>query len=129
MKTILTLILLWLCISISRADERIMVEDAKVNGTPVKLAFDTGADEIYLFAPTVERLGLKVAPVRNLWRQKIGTATEKCTVQFWSFTEKQRVNVIDLPLFSCDCGAIDGLIGWEAVWDKIMVFDALSNSV
>jgi hypothetical protein len=71
MKTMLAVILIWLCISISRADERIMVEDAKVNGTPVKLAFDTGADDIYLFAPTVERLGLKAAPVRNLWRRRL----------------------------------------------------------
>jgi hypothetical protein len=126
---LMAFIVLWLGTGPTRADERIMVENAKVNGRPVKLAFDTGADGIYLFTPAVERLGLKVAPIHNLWRQKIGTETEKCIVQFWSFTEKQRVNVIALPLDLCDFGEIDGLVGWEAMENNIMVFETASNTV
>lgn len=38
-----------------------MVEGAKVNGLPARLAFDTGADGIYLFSSAPERLKLKVS--------------------------------------------------------------------
>jgi hypothetical protein len=129
MKTILTLILLWLCISISRADERIFVENAKVNGIPVRLALDTGADDIYLFSPAPARLGIKVAPIKNIWQQKIGIATEKCTIEFWTFFKRRTISVIGLPPFTCSCDGMDGLVGWQAVSDKTLVFDTASNTV
>lgn len=125
----LSFILLWLGLCVIRADERIMVEGAKVNGTPMKLAFDTGANDIYLFSSAVERLKLKVAPVRNLLFQKIGTATVKAKIEFWGESRKQRIPVVDSPPFDCGCDDLDGVIGWYHVWDNTLVFDTLSNTV
>src|SRR5262249_39529297 len=71
MKAGLILILSWLCFSSGNADDdRIVVEGAKINGAPVRLYFDTAADRLILFSSAAERLGLKLSPVRGLWRQK-----------------------------------------------------------
>src|SRR5260221_4327578 len=130
MKTSLSLIIFSLCVASGHADDRIMVEGARVNGAPVRMAFDTGADEIYFFSSAPERLHLKVSPVRNIWGQNLGPATEKCAVQFWGFSQKQRVRVLAAaPFASCDCDALDGLVGWQAVSGKVLVFDTASNTV
>ncbi len=130
MKTSLCLTIFSLCVASGHADDRIMVEGAMVNGAPVRMAFDTGADEIYFFSSAPERLHLKVSPVRNIWGQNLGPATEKCAVQFWGFSQKQRVRVLAAaPFASCDCDALDGLVGWQAVSGKVLVFDTASNTV
>src|SRR5947209_6957042 len=89
LPTTLSLIIIWLCVASGHAEDRIMVEGARVNGAAVRMAFDTGADEIYFFSSAPERLHLKVSPVRNIWGQNLGPATGKCTVQFWGFSQKQ----------------------------------------
>ena len=128
MKTTLILIVSWLWMLSGHAeDDRIIVEGAKVNGTPGRLFFDTGADRLVLFSAAVERLGLKVSPVRNLWRQTLYTATEKCTVEFWGFSRRERVAVVSLPAYVHETG--DGVVGWSAVADKVVVFDPLKNTV
>src|SRR5260221_2599814 len=111
----------------SHADERIMVEGAKLNGHPVRLAFDTGAGGLVLFSPAAERLNLRVYPVKNLWRQTLYQATEKCTVDFWSFSRKERVGVFKVPSYLHE--SMDGLVGWSAVSDQVLVFNTLSNTV
>ena len=43
-----------------RADEDRLWVDATINGKPVKLVLDTGAEKSVLFRPMAERLGLRV---------------------------------------------------------------------
>jgi hypothetical protein len=128
MRTSLILILSWLCLARVNAEEdRIVVEGAKINGAAVRLFLDTGADRMVLFSSSAERLGLKVSPVRGLWRQRLYTATEKCTVDFWGFSQKERIPVIFIPAYLHATG--DGVVGWGDVSDKVLVFNTLSNTV
>jgi hypothetical protein len=105
-----------------------LVTDVRINGRPARLFLDTGAAApVVLFAPSLERLGLKVA------REPAGTSatpgkvvvgrTVATTVQMLGWTARRAelafVNLPrDLPL-EIDG---DGLMGWPAVSGNVMVF-------
>jgi hypothetical protein len=59
MRTISILILSCACLSASGVEERLWL-DAKINGEPVRLCFDTGSDRVALLREAAQRLGLKV---------------------------------------------------------------------
>jgi hypothetical protein len=63
MKTVLAIVgLFFWVIPIKATDERIWV-DAKINGNPVRFAFDTGTGaSVVLFSTAAQRLGLKITP-------------------------------------------------------------------
>jgi len=107
--------------------ERILVEGATINGRPVRLIFDTGAERSFLFAPAAERLGLKVSFVRNVWRQPLFSATERCRLDFWGVSRKERILVFPRPAYLDE--PMEGAVGWNAVIDQILVFNTLSNTV
>src|SRR6185503_20193671 len=128
MKAIVVLLGWWLCRAHSSAeDTRILIENAKVNGAPARMFFDTGAGRVFLFSDAAERLGLKVSPIRSWWSKKSFMATEKCTVDLWHFSRKERLAVVTLPPYLH--GQADGVVGWNAVSKKILVFDTLGNNV
>src|SRR5690349_4386880 len=110
---------------VSRSDERIWL-DAQINGQPVRLAFDSGAEASVLFGKTAARLGLKFsAPPKNIrprpgeWAPGI---TEKCKLTIQGQNMTTRFGVIELPrLVKID---VDGLIGWGAVRKSIVSIDA-----
>jgi hypothetical protein len=64
-RFLLSFILLGFCLNVARAssiDERIWI-NAKINGQPVRFAYDTGwGNNQTLFSTTAKRLGLKVTP-------------------------------------------------------------------
>src|SRR5690348_14693899 len=128
-RKVVSLLLMGLSIwsTVGHADERIIVDTAKVNGHPVRLAFDTGAEGLVLFSSAAERLGLRVYPVKNVWQQALYQATEKCTVDFWSFSRRGRVAIVNVPSYLQE--SMDGLVGWSAVSEQVLVFNTLSNTV
>ena len=59
MRTILFMLLGTVCVQAVHAEDRFRV-DAKINGKPARLIFDTGCSpSLVLFKPSAERLGLK----------------------------------------------------------------------
>jgi hypothetical protein len=109
------------------AGERIFVEGATINSRPVRLIFDTGAERSFLFEPAAARLGLKVSFVRNVWRQPLFPATERCRLDFRGVSRKERIVVFPRPAYLDE--PTDGAVGWNAVADQILVFNTLSNTV
>lgn len=81
-KDSLFLILALICWSVSgQSDERLWAE-ARINGQPVRLIFDTGADRVLLFPEGAKRLGLKVTQGASASRPEVGqvacAVTEPC---------------------------------------------------
>ncbi len=64
-----------LCVTCLRAAEDRLWVPAKVNGKPVKLAFDTGAEATILFRETAERLGLRVTNAPSAMNPSPGRLT------------------------------------------------------
>jgi hypothetical protein len=117
---------LWLASAQAQNQDRIFVE-ARLNGTAVRMAFDTGADRVCLFKSTAERLGLEMSTVKTLFRRWDYFGTEQCTMDFWDISLKGRVRVLAIPPFLHP--EEDGLIGWIPVANRILAFDALNLQV
>jgi hypothetical protein len=116
-------------------DDRMMFDDIKVNGQPVRLAFDTGSEVLALFRPVAERLGLKIYDppadtVIDAGKTRLGR-TDPLEIQVTYKASTKTVTsvlaVIDVP-----AGAIpdvDGVIGWAQLRNNFFVFDAASSKV
>ncbi len=105
--------------------ERLWV-DAKINGKPVRLAFDTGTEGFVLFRKTAERLGLQVtnAPSDTRLtpgRVKVGLA-DPCDLTIWGKTISGSFFVFDLPEGLHE--KIDGALGWQPLSKNIFLIDA-----
>lgn len=105
--------------------------DAKVNGQPVELCFDTGTSYLLLFEKTVRRLGLKTVdpipdPSPDLWGVIAITTTEKYPVTLFDATQTGHIAVCRLPgLFArLFAPRADGLLGWQAVRNRVIRVDA-----
>ncbi len=127
---ILLISIMCLWVTTTFADERIWL-DAKINNHPVRLIFDTGADGLILFAPTAERLGLKVAePPPGIIPDAgkvVGGTTEDCTMSIQSVTTTVRFQVVNSPDYLHWDG--DGVVGWNALYSGIFCIDALAKNV
>jgi len=109
------------------AEDRIIIE-AKVNGRPVRLALDTGAEWHVLFAGAAERLGIKVTPPpkdaeAQPGRVKMGV-TEKLRLEIGGKSTEGVFAVLEVPSYlRADC---DGVLSWrgfsgnllEIRWDR-----------
>lgn len=108
------------------ADETRIMMDCYINGQPVKMAFDTGAEGPVLFNQTADRLKLsivketpdviKIEPGKFKLR-----LTEKCTFQFAKDGPKSSIQfaVVDIPSYmEMDT---EGLIGFGGM--KHMMFE------
>jgi hypothetical protein len=108
----------------ARADDRVSIE-AKVNGHPVHLAFDTGTGvPLVLFRDAAEKLGLKINPFPADAKPGSGNAvmmglTEPSQLEMTgkSFANAQ-FYVLEVPSYFND---IQGLAGWPAFRNIIVL--------
>jgi hypothetical protein len=113
-------------------DPRLWV-DGKVNGRPVRLALDTGAEDIVLFGAAAARLKLKVhwpspnAPV-PAGRTRTGRS-EECSVSIGRFSARRRLAVARLPGSSRRLFAADGVVGWAVVRKNLLHFRVADGRV
>jgi hypothetical protein len=112
------------------ADERLWVE-AKINGLPARLCFDTGTGDLVLLRAGAKRLGLKFTePPTNsvLSPGEIPSGTtEACVLTIQDSTVQTQFRVADLPAYLRT--DMDGLIGWAPVRDNILKIDAEAGTV
>ena len=121
-----------LCLALPcRADERVRIE-AKVNGQPVHLAFDTGfGGALMLWRGVTERLGLKIILPPAEFRPapgEIATAhSSPATVEIMGRTFPDvQFAVFDPPNLSDN---IDGLVGWPALSHNIIILRVTEHEV
>ena len=103
------------------ADDRILIE-ARLNGQPLKLAFDTGAGGLIVFRNVAEQRGLKIAPPPADARPEPGkivfSRTEPVKIEFLGRSiPDERLMVVDLP--SSLPSDIDGVLGWPIIRNNI----------
>jgi hypothetical protein len=112
-----------------RADEERLWVDATINGKPVKLVLDTGAEKSVLFRPMAERLGLrvtnwpagkKVDPGKVPYGQ-----AEPCVLAFLGLTNQASFAVIDVP--SVLRSEVQGVLGWPVWSGSIIRFDCVNH--
>ncbi len=103
------------------ADDRIFIP-AKINGQPVKLAFDTGAQHHTLFRRTTDRLGLKVTPPPADYTPPAGLVAggivEPCRLEIGGSSAQVRFRSLEIPAF-LRFGA-DGVLSWRGLTDAII---------
>src|ERR1044071_1615230 len=97
LSLVLTAFLAWMALGSAAAQERLFVE-TKVNGTPVRMAFDSGSQWMFFHRSTAERLGLKMGNVKKqtLLGRRDYFGTEKCKLEFWGGSLTERVRVLML---------------------------------
>jgi hypothetical protein len=134
MKRLCSVALLFLfLVSGAIAEESRILMDSYINGQPVKLAFDTGAEGPTLFGQAADRLKLSVKEppddvVNEPGKVKL-RLTEECKFQLTEGgTENSlRFAVVDLP------GHIkpnfDGVLGWSCFRDWMVEMNPSSRSV
>jgi hypothetical protein len=131
MKIVLAIILSFFS-SFSRADDERIWLNAKINGHPVRFAFDTGTSANFvLYSTTAERLGLKVTPPDL--NQKLGPGetalgtTELCNLDVGVTNARTSLDVLDVPTYATAPG--DGLVGWPALSHNVISMDVVANTV
>jgi hypothetical protein len=108
------------------ADNRIHLE-CRINGQPVSMAIDTGADVIAIFEPVARRLGLTIVPPPADARAKAGevlvsrTEPLKFGIQDEPPVETPLYVLAHAPYLAMD---IDGLIGWENIRNNVWMLHA-----
>lgn len=113
-----------------QADQRIWV-NARINGHSARFIFDTGADRLLLFRSGAERLKLKFTQAASDSAGPSGTVglgqTEPCDVHLLGNALRMSLGVVDMPDY-LDMHA-DGVLGWGAVQNNILIIDALSSEL
>lgn len=121
-----------LCLWTARAlpDERLWVE-ARINGQPARLCFDTGTADLVLLKAGAKRLGVSFSePPTNaiLAPGEIPSGTsEVCDLTVNKTTLHTQFRVADIPTYVRT--EIDGLIGWNAIKDNILKIDAEKGTI
>lgn len=115
-------------VTLSLAEERIWL-DAKINGKPVHLCFDSGSNGSALCPQTVQRLGLKFisAPTNELSHGLLAGDTEDCTLTLDGTDSKMTFLVLDPPAYVS--ANFDGLIGWCTISPNVMRIDGVAKEV
>jgi hypothetical protein len=109
---------------------KILVE-ARVNGQPVKLVFDTGVEHTLLFRSTARRLGLAVTPPDPAVKAEPGrivpATSEVCEFSLDRVTMRMALPIYDPPEgISYD---IDGMLAWYPLRDHIFRISLAANAV
>jgi hypothetical protein len=127
-------ILVIACFALGRsaaADSRILFDGVKINGQPVRLAIDTGAEISVIFRPVADRLGLKCSDPAPGVRPAPGgvsyLTTEPVEIVFGSQTMTSRLAVIDIPASLHQ--DVDGLVGWGPMRSHFFIFNAASSTL
>ena len=101
--------------------------DVKINGQPVRLAFDTGAQFSVLFRSAAKRLRLKITKVE--YREPLAAGkvpydiAEECTLETGMQLVKATFGVIDDPPYNMKSD-VDGFIAWNSVSNSVFHLDA-----
>ncbi|UCG56397.1 MAG: aspartyl protease family protein [Phycisphaerales bacterium] len=102
---------------VATAAEERMSFDAKINGHPVRLALDTGAELPILFRRAAVQLGLKLKePPKDIKPEpgKVMFAlAERCSLEIGETTSTLRFAVVDLPSYIRP--KIHGVLGWGGI--------------
>jgi len=102
---------------------------AKINGRPATLALDTGTEDLFLFKPAAERLGLKLPEIPpDVLRESgrfpvLDTGPRKITL--FNTTGYFPVAVADFSV-SMD---VDGCAGWSLFKNSIFQIDVASRAI
>lgn len=112
------------------AQDRLRV-DAKVNGHPVRLFFDTAATHTILFKKTADRLGLNYEippegdpPSSN---SVLAGFSEECEFDLHSVKLNTKFRIYDSPNYlQTDA---DGVLGWGSLRNNIFWIDAANDSL
>lgn len=116
--------------NLAQADERIWME-AKVNGKPARLCFDTGSCELILNSKGASRLGLKFTPPPQInatnHSQIPAGITEACDLEFGGSRMRTMFLVVEPP--SALNLTHDGSVGWQAFANQMIRIDASGASV
>lgn len=132
MRTILPIILACAyAITTCAVEERIFI-DAKINGKPVRFAFDTGAGASFvLYSTTAQKLGLRVTPPRA--DAPISPGQTRC-----GWTDSQKLDLGSISTETC-FGVVevpaylnwteDGLIGWPALSNNVFSLDCVAHTI
>lgn len=125
MRALSVLVLLSGWLSANGADDRLWME-AKINGKPIRLCFDTGSDRIVLMREAAARLGLKVTDppsnyVPSFSSVALGT-TEECELTMAGTTLKTALATVRLPPW--EHLEVDGMVGWSAIGQNLLFIDA-----
>ena len=128
MKCFYSVVLSFLCLtSYTLAEETRILMDSYINGQPVKLAFDTGAEAPILFRQAANRLKLSVIePPDDVVVEpgKVKFAlTEKCKFQFMEGGTESSIQcaVVDIP--SHLKPEFDGMLGWGGIKHMMVEID------
>ena len=105
--------------------DRIIVE-ASINGTLVKLAFDTGSDFTVLFSSTAKRLQLKTGAKRTLNVASIPVEfrqTNPLAIKMFGIETEARLSIfpVDHP------PQLDGAFGWRDARAAVLVIDGIER--
>jgi len=110
-------------------DDRVMFDDFKINGQPVRMSFDSGAETTAIFRPAAIRLGLKFSDPSPATKLAPGESpigrTDPVEFQFGSQTMTNTFAVLDVP--SGLHTDFDGVVGWGPLRRNFFVFDAASS--
>jgi hypothetical protein len=114
----------------TNAEERIWLQ-AEVNGKPVKMALDTGAEATVLFRETATRLGLRVTnppPGAVLGAGQVPISrTEICDFKVLGTTLQTQLGVVDLPTGMRT--QTEGVVGWPNLGGDVLEFNAASTEL
>jgi hypothetical protein len=112
--------------------ERIWL-NAKINGKPVHLAFDSGSNVGALCPQTVQKLGLKFipAPTNALFHGFMAGDTEDCTLALEGMDMEGKTSflVLDLPVYLGTDADFDGVLGYYLVSNNVARIDAVAGDV
>jgi hypothetical protein len=114
----------------TNAEERIWLQ-AEVNGKPVKMALDTGAEATALFRETATRLGLHVTnppPGTAIGPGQVPMGqTEICDFKVLGTTLQTQLGVVDLPTRMRT--QTEGVVGWPNLGGDVFEFNAASTEL
>ena len=107
------------------ADERLAVV-ALVNGKPVRLALDTGAEISLLFRSAATRLRLNTVTEASRVPALNGAVhvdwSPPCRLEWGSIHQISQFGIVDVPTYLP--WEVDGVIGWNDIRDHVVQLDA-----
>src|ERR1041384_5366408 len=127
------IVMIWVaCFEVSTglADERLRL-DAKINGKPARLCFDSGSGSMVLFREAAQRFGLRVFEASTNaatapGKVAMGTS-EECVLNLEGEEHKTRFRVVDIPGYvNMDA---DGVVGWRNVRGNVLSIDAVARRI
>ena len=131
MHRFLVIFLVLCSTAFAKVEERIAI-DAEVNGKPVRLVFDTGAECTFIYRHTAKRLNLSVTDPPQCVRLKPGAVlmgrSEECRIAMLNSTMIGRLAVVDVPSFLARQNE-DGVLSWNEFRDVILRIDADNKTV